>query len=230
MNDKHAVGDAGGRGYEVRDRRPMGPREWRVSQWVTRRLVEWNISPNAISLAGVVFAVLGGAAWVMTRYVDGPWAVRPLWLAGVVGIELRAACNLLDGMVAVAKGRASAVGELYNEVPDRMSDVAMLVGLGYAVTAEPTLGWAAAVAAVGVAYVRAQVAAAGAGQDYGGPMAKPMRMQICAVAGLWYTFTPGAWWVVGGVSVSDVTLVVIIAGCFITAALRLCRAARRLRG
>ncbi len=176
--------------YKVRDRRPMGPREWGVSRWAAAWLAERNIWPDLISVASVCFAVAGGCAWWLTGHVHNHWAVRLLWLAGAVVVELRAACNLLDGMVAVQRRRASALGELYNEVPDRVSDVAMLVGLGGAVTGSVTLGWAAAVVAVGVAYVRAQAAAAGAGQDYGGPMAKPARMQWWLMAGLHAVVVP----------------------------------------
>ena len=36
--------------------------------------------------------------------------------------------NLLDGLVAVEGGRRSPTGELFNEVPDRVSDVLVLAG------------------------------------------------------------------------------------------------------
>jgi phosphatidylglycerophosphate synthase len=39
---------------------------------------------------------------------------------------------MLDGMVALASCRDSKVGELYNEVPDRVSDAAVFIGVGYA--------------------------------------------------------------------------------------------------
>ncbi len=68
----------------------------------------------------------------------------------------------------------------------------MLVGFGFA-TGHPALGMAAACSAVLVAYVRAQAVAAGAGQDYCGPMAKPERMQIMALACLLMGLVPMAW-------------------------------------
>ena len=42
------------------------------------------------------------------------------WLVlAALGIQLRLLCNMLDGMVAVEHGRATPVGALYNDVPDR---------------------------------------------------------------------------------------------------------------
>ena len=196
-----------------------------------------GLTANAISVIGVVFAIISGGAMVYTSSTHG-LPQRALWLVAAAGIELRGLCNLLDGMVAVQTQTASPVGELYNEVPDRVSDVAMLAGLGYAAGSSPTLGWIAAAAAVWVAYVRAQAAASGAGQDYCGPMAKPMRMQIVALACVILTFAPVSWqgpavWDMSGNFVSpaipELVLLIVIAGCIFTAARRLLRASYRLR-
>ena len=43
-----------------------------------------------------------------------------LFLVAAVCVQLRLLANLLDGMVAVGSGQASRIGELYNEVPDRV--------------------------------------------------------------------------------------------------------------
>ncbi|MEM7625696.1 MAG: CDP-alcohol phosphatidyltransferase family protein [Planctomycetota bacterium] len=227
--------------YEVTDRRPMPPREWAVMRGLTEVAVRLRLSANAVSVLSVVFASASGAALVLTTQAHG-WTQRGLWLVGAAGIELRALCNLLDGMVAVRTGTASPVGELYNEVPDRLSDVAMLAGLGYAAGA-PTLGWAAACAAVMVAYARAQAAVAGAGQDYGGPMSKPVRMQVVAVVCIACAFAPHAvdsplWFFVEdsaegrnvhGPGWVEGILILLIAGCVTTTIARLVRASRRLR-
>ena len=59
---------------------------------------------------------------------------------------------MLDGMVAVEGGKGSPDGPIWNEAPDRYSDIVILVGAGYgaafAGAASPSLGWAAAVFAV----------------------------------------------------------------------------------
>ena len=57
---------------------------------------------------------------------------RIFWLVAALGAQLRLTANMLDGMVALASCRDSKVGELYNEVPDRVSDAAVFIGVGYA--------------------------------------------------------------------------------------------------
>lgn len=200
----------------------MKPRGWGVMGALADAVTRTGLSANAVSVTSVGFAAAGAAATALTAGADGV-GERCLWLAGGVCIQLRALCNLLDGMVAERRGTASAVGTLYNEVPDRLSDVAMFVGLGAAGGAW-ALGWATACAAVLVAYVRAQAAAAGAGQDYGGPMAKPLRMHLVALGCLFMALKP-----------EDLTpdhlnivLWVVLVGCGITAIRRLVRSAARL--
>jgi phosphatidylglycerophosphate synthase len=132
-------------------------------------------------------------------------------------------------MVAVTTGRASPVGELYNEAPDRVSDIATLAGLGYAAGGDPVLGWGAACAAVLTAYVRALGKAAGAPQDYGGPMAKPHRMFLVTVTALWCGLAPGAWQPATGPGAATLALAVIALGSAVTCARRLARTASFLK-
>lgn len=227
--------------YEVRDRRPMPPREWAVMRWFTNAVIKLRLSANAVSVLSVVCAVISAAAMVAAP-ADPVWARVLFWCAAAVFIELRAFCNLLDGMVAVQTKTASPVGELYNEVSDRLSDIAMLVGFGLAI-GHAALGLAAACGAVLVAYVRAQAAAAGAGQDYCGPMAKPARMQIMAIGCLLIAVWPLEWreafWgliddsYVGtplfGLFYPQAILWLIVGGCVVTTIRRLQHASRRLR-
>jgi phosphatidylglycerophosphate synthase len=109
-------------------------------------------------------------------------AVRQMCLVGAaICIQLRLLCNLFDGMVAMEGGKASAVGALYNDVPDRIADPLLLIAAGYACT-YPELGWLAALLAVLTAYVRLLGASFGLPQDFRGPMAKPQRMAILTLA------------------------------------------------
>src|SRR4051812_42207120 len=102
------------------DRRPIAVRTWPVFQALAGRLARWGVSPNAISTASLVCGVAAGAALAATASLPSP-GQRIAWLAGGLLIQLRLLANMLDGMVAVEGGRASPVGELYNEVPDRVS-------------------------------------------------------------------------------------------------------------
>ena len=140
--------------------------------------------PNQISLLGVVFAALAALCFVLAGRSDGtPRVVLLLLAAGL--IPLRLLCNLLDGMLAVEGGLQTASGELYNELPDRIADLLIVAGAGYAAPGIPwavDLGWVAAASAVLTAYTRTLGVAAGAGQHFVGPMAKPRRMHVLIAA------------------------------------------------
>ena len=205
---------------EVHARRPLASRQWRFSQRVAAWLAAHGASPNGISVAGMLLGVAAGLAFWQTSRTAAAW---PWWLAGAACVQLRLLCNLLDGMVAIEGGKRSAVGELYNEIPDRVSDVATLVGLGYAAGSVPVLGWIATTVALFLAYVRAAGVAAGAHQAFHGPMAKPHRMAAVTLAALVTMAAPLAW------HVPAVALVAIIAGGGVTAPRRLAAIARDLR-
>ena len=89
-------------------------------------LVQVGIGPNAISLASIGFAALAALAlWATSATGE---ALQPvLWPAAAAGIQLRLLCNLLDGMVAVEGGRGSKSGEVFNDAPDRLADLLILV-------------------------------------------------------------------------------------------------------
>jgi phosphatidylglycerophosphate synthase len=201
-------------------------------------LARLGASPNAISIAGMVHALLAGAALASTRWCESDWLIRALCLLAAIAIQARLICNLLDGMVAIEGGKRSSVGELYNEIPDRVSDVAVLVGAGYALGALPVLGWGASVAAVWTAYIRAVGKGAGAGSDFGGPMDKKARMMLITLACVIWVAIPSAWRtsialdapVLGkSFNLWSIVLSIITLGSLLTCVLRLRRIARTLR-
>src|SRR4051794_29283839 len=108
------------------NRRLLASRNTRWANALAGALARRHVSPNAISIAGLVVGSLAGVAFTAPAFIDGP-AARACWLAGAACVHLRLLANLLDGMVAVAAGRTSKLGELFNEVPDRLSDAATLV-------------------------------------------------------------------------------------------------------
>lgn len=214
--------------YQPTERRPIAARRWPIWQKTAKGLAQRGASPNGISLAGMGCGVAAGAALAATAYA-GEWD-HLAWLAGAALIQLRLLANLLDGMVAIESGRASPVGELYNEVPDRVSDAATLIGAGYATGGAAALGYLAACAALLTAYVRAMGKAAGAPQEYCGPMAKQQRMALLTFIALYLGLTPTAWqptW--NGFGLVAAALVVITLGAVLTALRRLARIAANLR-
>jgi phosphatidylglycerophosphate synthase len=195
---------------------------------LARRLAAINVTPNAISLASIGCAAAAGLAFYASAFVasDVRWA---LLLPAAACIQLRLLCNLLDGMLAVEEGLKSATGEIFNELPDRVADVVILVGAGYAVPGVPfmpALGWLAAVLALLTAYVRALAGSLGLTQHFVGPMAKQHRMFTLTVAAL-----VAAIGSLAGVETNAIVagLAIIVAGCIATLVRRTARMLQDLR-
>jgi phosphatidylglycerophosphate synthase len=194
-------------------RRPLKSRDTAWAAGLARWLAKAGVRPNQISLASVVAA--GAAALCL---------LRPSYLAAAALIQLRLLCNLMDGMVAVEGGLRSKSGEIYNDLPDRISDALILVAAGYSISwpgYARELGWTAALLAIMTAYVRTLGGAAGLPQDFGGPMAKPQRMAVMTGACLLSLFDPRS---------MAMALVVVVGGSLWTAMLRVRRIVRELEG
>lgn len=220
-NSTESSGSAG-------NRRPMSARDWSLTQSVANWLIRRRVNANVISVLGAVSSIAGGFCFAATRLESSP--VAWLWLAGAVLILVRGMANIFDGMVAIGSGTASRVGELYNDVPDRISDTAFFVGAGYAAGSVPWLGWAAALASMMTAYVRALGRGFTGTQDFSGPMAKQHRMYLLCFAA---AFSAGCHWLsfpgMAFVAV-QAALWIIFLGSVLTTIRRLGRIARRLRG
>lgn len=183
-------------------------------------------------MMGMASGIGAGVCLFLTAHPATAEHVRGLFFAAAALIQFRLLCNMLDGMVALESGKASPVGELYNEIPDRVSDLATLIGLGYAAHSSIELGYLAGALAVLVAYVRAAAVVAGAPQDYRGPMAKQQRMFLATCAAAYCAVAPATWqptiatdrW-----SVPAAVLAVIALGCVFTIVRRLARTAGILR-
>jgi len=173
--------------------------------------------------------IVAGIALGVTSVAD----YRILWIIAALGAQLRLTANMLDGMVALASGRSSKVGELYNEVPDRISDAAVFIGAGFAWGGNIALGYIATILAVFTAYVRAAGKIAGAPNEFCGPMAKQHRMLVVTLICLYSAVTPRSWQVItlGDSQIGLVTLglVVIVIGCVITVIRRISRIVQALR-
>lgn len=171
------------------NRRPLASRQTGWAAALTRRLSATSITPNQISMASMVFAALSGTAFCLAGGADGAGSRAILLVIAAACCQLRLLCNLLDGMVAIEAGKSAPDGAFWNEFPDRVSDLVILVGLGYGIH-EPALGWAAAALAILTAYVRELGRGCGLAADFSGPMAKPHRMALVTGAAVIAIFEP----------------------------------------
>jgi phosphatidylglycerophosphate synthase len=212
--------------YEPTSRRPISNAFRSTARYATALCLRLNIHPDAISYASVVAA--GIAALCFWKSGFQPWLlfIAPLFC------YLRLWFNMLDGMVALASGKASWRGEILNDLPDRISDVLIFGGVAHSGWMNPFVGYWAAIFALLTAYVGMFGQAVGVQREFSGLMSKPWRMVVLHLSA-WITL--GFFWQDGGASflgdfmIFDWACIIIIAGCLQTIIVRLRRIMAALR-
>jgi phosphatidylglycerophosphate synthase len=212
------------------NRRPLKSRNADWARAWAAALARRGVSPDAVSAASVAFAIWGLAAFLCAARFDGISRVVAL-LGAAAAIQLRLLCNLLDGMVAVEHGRGGPLGPVWNELPDRLADILLLVGAGYGAAISgvgwaPAAGWTAAVLAVLTAYVRELGRGLGQPADFSGPGAKPHRMAVLTLLAVTSALVEPRWMEPGRVIAWGLVLIAILAA--VTAVRRTLHLAARL--
>ena len=206
--------------YQPTSRRPIAQVFRETARLPVRVCVHLRIHPDLISYASIVASL--AAAVCFWRAGLHPW----LLLIAPAFCYLRLWLNMLDGMVAIAAGKASWRGEILNDLPDRISDVLIFAGVAYSGLGARDSGFWAAIFALLTAYVGMFGQAVGAQREFSGVMSKPWRM-VTLHAGAWITFAAIVWghgrihW--GRLSILDWTCLLVVAGCTQTIAVRLRR-------
>lgn len=168
-------------------RRVLKSRDTRWAHALAGWLARSGVTPNAISVLSVLFAGGSMACFLVAGDQTSTAGILAVWLGAIACIQLRLVCNLMDGMVAVEGEKGSPVGAIYNDAPDRVADVLILVGAGYSGAGDPgvvklfhviPLGWCCAIVAVWTAYLRVLGASLTGKHDFRGPMAKQHRMAV----------------------------------------------------
>jgi phosphatidylglycerophosphate synthase len=206
--------------YQPTSRRPIADIFRKTANGAVRICVRLGIHPDVISYLSMVAAA--GAALCFWRSAAQPWLLIPA--AGFC--YLRLWFNMLDGMVALAAGKASWRGEILNDLPDRVSDILIFVGVAHSGWCSPFSAYWAALMALLTAYVGMFGQAVGVQREFSGIMAKPWRMVMLHIGG-WATLAL-LWWnhgeiQIGRLTVLDGTCLLIIAGCAQTIIVRLRR-------
>lgn len=163
-------------------RREVASRNTRWANVVARWLALHNITPNQISLMSILFSLIGGSV-LFYAAVNTSLSLYIAFVVYILCIQLRLLCNLFDGMVAIEGGKKSPNGDLYNDMPDRLSDALLIIPVGYiAGGVGVELGWLAALLAVMTAYFRWIGAYKTGNHHFTGPMAKQHRMALLTLA------------------------------------------------
>jgi phosphatidylglycerophosphate synthase len=213
------------------NRRPIKQRGSAWAQWLAAWMADGDVNPNLVSASSGAFALLGAALLLAAGGTPLPLVRAALFIGAGACIQLRLVCNLLDGMVAVEHGRGSSSGPIWNELPDRLSDVVLLVAAGYCARLGGSLlftaaiGWTCAVLALSTAYIRELGRGLGFPADFSGPFAKQQRMMALTAAALVSAAEPLWGW--HGLTML-IALVIIAFGTLATAARRTATLARRL--
>lgn len=172
------------------NRRPIASRDTGWAKRTALILAKNNVSPNTISIFSIIFSLATFFIFYFDHKTQGYHTLY--MLLAIAAIQGRLIMNLLDGMVAVEHNKKSAVGGLFNEVPDRISDTLTLFGVGLLARNQRygmDLAYVAIILSVTTAYIRTLGASLGCGHTFAGPMAKQHRMAlVCAgcVIAIWY--------------------------------------------
>lgn len=189
----------------------MKPQFQRVLQPITNALVRHRVSPDwmtygavgvaALMGAGILFAAAGGTRWLL--------------VVVAAGVPVRLAMNALDGQVSRALGVADPMGEVKNELSDRLADMLIVGALVFAVPRVPlSLSVGALVVTFLTPYLGILSKAVTGVRDYSGFMGKPDRMTAVAAGCVLVALT--GWW--GWMTTA---LAVVFVGGLVTMALRL---------
>lgn len=127
-------------------------KSWAI--YIAGKVSNTNITPNQISILSIISALLAALSLLLLDSIFR-------WLLALFFIQFRLFCNMLDGLVAIEGGKQSKLGDFYNDLPDRIADVLIIVAFGFAaeqqslfVISNSNQAWFAATMAVLTAYVR----------------------------------------------------------------------------
>lgn len=183
------------------------PQFQRALQPLTNWLVRNHISPDWMTYGAVAVAALMGAGILL--------GVRWVLVLVAAGVPVRLAMNALDGQVSRALGVADPMGEVKNELSDRLADMLIFGALVFAAPRVPlSLSVGALVVTFLTPYIGILSKAVTGVRDYSGFMGKPDRMTAIAAGCVLVALT--GWW--GWMTAA---LAVVVAGGLVTIALRL---------
>ena len=152
--------------YEPTSRRPIANVFRLTAQGVTCFCVRLHVDPDAISYLSILAAALAALFF----WKSGEEVI--FLLLAPVFCYVRLWCNMLDGMVALAAGKASWRGEILNDLPDRISDVLIFAGVAHSGLMNPSIGYWAAIFALLTAYVGMFGQAVGVQREFSGVMSQ----------------------------------------------------------
>jgi CDP-diacylglycerol--glycerol-3-phosphate 3-phosphatidyltransferase len=180
---------------------------------LVRALAAVGLSPNTVTVLGVVVSVTGAVALV----AYGP-------LLGLVVLALGAAADTLDGQLARATGRVSVFGGFLDSTLDRISDAAPLLAAVLVAVTDRDLALAGAallalLAGFLVPYTRAKAEALGRNATVG--LAPREARNVLVLIGI------ALWWLTGQRAVFTIAIAITALLAWITVVQRIAHVSRQ---
>lgn len=158
--------------------------------WLNKK----NISANNLSVLGLFFALLSSVCFWHAFSESTPLSFRLLLLFAMLSIQARLVCHALATLMTKQSHSYNPERPLYHLLVDRISDIFILLGVGYGLTLFPTASttaWVTVVIALLSAYLRLLNKLCGLKQSLSaGPMAKLHRMMWLSISVLIALFLP----------------------------------------
>ncbi len=181
---------------------------------VIDQLARRGVSADTLTLAAIPVGFVAGGCLLLSPVMPVVLLAVPLLAAA------RLILNLLDGAVARRTERIHPRGELYNELGDRLTDVAFLAPVAFLPGADRTIVLLGVTGAVFASFAGLASRAAGGERIYRGILSKPGRMVLLAVSAVAaFVLGPQAWGPFGPL---------LLLGTVLTAAERIFVAIRKL--
>ena len=157
------------------------PRARRLAEWPAGLLSRTGVSPNTLTLVGLLLNVLVAAVLA---------SGHPL--AGGVLVLFANAFDMLDGALARITGKTSRFGAFLDSTMDRYEEALVYLGIGIWLFERgdgPLLlaGYLAIIGSILVSYARARAESLGVGGEVGW-LPRPERIVLLAVALIFHTY------------------------------------------
>ncbi len=135
-----------------------------------------DINPDILSYAAVPVALLTG----ICIYFSPEYNI--LLIAAIILTFLRMTLNTIDGVIAIEQGKTGLTGEIVNALPDRYSDIFVMLAIAFSGYCRNFIGATAAISVLLVSYTGMLGKAIGVNWQHQGPLGKVERLILIMIA------------------------------------------------
>ena len=170
-----------------------------------------GIHPDVFSTLSFVFAVIAGLLYALSDLwiPDGPYGKYPwLILLAWIFIGFNSLADTLDGRIARYTGKESKVGDFLDHTFDRLSDIAILIGIAFSPYCNTMFGLVAVALVLMSSYMGTQAQALGCGRNYRGIMGRADRMVLLLFVTI-FQFLVVAGWGVDGIWIEQLGIRIV---------------------